>query len=104
MPITEIAGHRIHVDDEGFLTDFDEWDDELAAALAAQIGIDLSDEHWKVLRFLREDFRNRGETATGRRVQTAAGVPVKRQFELFPRKPGKKMAYVAGLPKPRGCV
>ena len=104
MPTTEIAGHRIHVDDEGFLTEYDEWDDELAAALAAQIGIDLTDEHWKVLRFLREDFRDRGETATNRRVQTVAGVPVKRQFELFPRKPGKKMAYVAGLPKPRGCV
>jgi tRNA 2-thiouridine synthesizing protein E len=37
-------------------------------------------------------------------VQTAGGIPVKEQFVLFPNKPGKKMAYVAGLPKPHGCV
>ena len=44
------------------------------------------------------------ETATTRRVQTAGGVPTKKQFELFPKKPAKKMAYIAGLPKPHGCV
>jgi tRNA 2-thiouridine synthesizing protein E len=39
-----------------------------------------------------------------RRISTVAGVPTKRLFELFPKKPGKKMAYVAGLPKPQGCI
>ena len=57
-----------------------------------------------MIRFLREDFKERGETATTRRVQTVGGVPVKVQFALFPKKPGKKMAYIAGLPKPHGCV
>ena len=46
----------------------------------------------------------KGETATNRRVQVVGGVSVKDQFALFPKKPGKKMAYVAGLPKPHGCV
>lgn len=104
MPITELNGHQIHVDDEGFMTDYDEWDDELAKVLAAAIGIDLTDEHWRVIRFLREDFKSQGETPTTRRVQAVGGVPVKEQFALFPKKPGKKMAYVAGLPKPHGCV
>jgi tRNA 2-thiouridine synthesizing protein E len=104
MPVTELDGHRVHVDDEGFLTEYDEWDEDLAKVLAAQIGIDLTDAHWKVIRFLREDFLTQGETATARRVQTAGGVPVKEQFALFPKKPAKKMAYVAGLPKPHGCV
>jgi len=104
MPITQLDGHRIHVDDEGFLTEYAEWDEDLAEVLAAQIGIDLTDEHWKVIRFLREDFTEKGETATARRVQTVGGIPVKVQFALFPKKPGKKMAYVAGLPKPHGCV
>ena len=104
MPITELNGHQIHVDDEGFMTDYDEWDDELAKVLAAAIGIDLTDEHWRVIRFLREDFKSQGETPTTRRVQAVGGVPVKDQFALFPKKPGKKMAYVAGLPKPHGCV
>ena len=104
MPVTQIDDREVHVDDEGFLTDLDEWDEELAGHLANAIGIELTEEHWRVLKFLREDFREQGETATIRRVQTMTGVPVKELFVLFPKKPAKKMAYIAGLPKPRGCV
>jgi len=64
MPVTEINGHQVHVDDEGFLTEYDEWDTDLAKVLAAQIGIDLTGAHWKVIRFLREDYQAKGETPT----------------------------------------
>jgi tRNA 2-thiouridine synthesizing protein E len=104
MPVTELAGHAVHVDDEGFLTEYDEWSEDLAPILAAQIGIALTDAHWKAIRFLREDYKTQGDTATTRRVQSVGGIPVKEQFVLFPKKPAKKMAYIAGLPKPRGCV
>ena len=104
MPVTEINSHQIHVDDEGFLTEYDEWDENLAVVLASRIGIDLTDAHWKVIRFLRDDYKTQGDTATTRRVQAVGGVPVKEQFALFPKKPAKKMAYIAGLPKPHGCV
>jgi tRNA 2-thiouridine synthesizing protein E len=104
MPVTTISGHQVHVDEEGFLTTYDEWDEDLGQALATQIGLTLTDEHMQVLRFLRQDFQQQGETATLRRVSTVGGVPTKRLFELFPKKPAKKMAYVAGLPKPHGCV
>ena len=104
MPTTMIDGHEIHVDDEGFMAEYSEWSEPLGKALAAQIGIDMTDEHWKAIRFLRTDFADEGETATLRRVSASTGTPVKKLFELFPAKPAKKMAYVAGLPKPRGCV
>jgi tRNA 2-thiouridine synthesizing protein E len=104
MPVTSLDGHQIHVNDEGFLTDPSEWSEDLAATLAAQIGIQLTDAHWKVLRFLRQDYESQGETPTIRRVSTAGGLPVKDLFTLFPQKPAKKMAYIAGLPKPHGCV
>jgi TusE/DsrC/DsvC family sulfur relay protein len=104
MPVTTLDGHHIHVNDEGFLTDPDEWSEELAVTLAAQIGIQLTDAHWKALRFLRQDYATQGETPTIRRVSTAGGIPVKELFTLFPQKPAKKMAYIAGLPKPHGCV
>ena len=104
MPVTTMNGREVHVDAEGFLTEYDEWDEDLAKVLAQNIGIDLTDEHWKVIRFLRQDFDTQGETATTRRVQTVGGVPTKEQFVLFPKKPAKKMAYIAGLPKPQGCV
>lgn len=102
--LATLNGREVHVDEEGFLTAYDEWDEDLAKVLAANIGIDLTDEHMAVIRFLRDDYAEQGETATLRRVATVGGVPTKRLFQLFPKKPAKKMAYVAGLPKPVGCV
>jgi TusE/DsrC/DsvC family sulfur relay protein len=104
MPVTTMNGTDIHVDDEGFLTEYDEWNEELGAQLAANIGVELTDEHWAVIRFLRDDYKTEGETATLRRVSTVGGIPTKQLFVLFPKKPAKKMAYIAGLPKPVGCV
>jgi len=104
MPVTTISGHEIHVDDEGFLTEYDEWNEELALQLAAAIGVEMTDEHWTAIRFLRDDYKTQGQTATLRRVSTVGGIPTKQLFVLFPKKPAKKMAYIAGLPKPVGCV
>jgi TusE/DsrC/DsvC family sulfur relay protein len=104
MPVTTIDSRQVHVNEEGFLTDPTEWDEALGTALADQIGIALGDEHWKAIRFLRQDFDAQGETPTLRRVTVAGGIPTKALFQLFPQKPAKKMAYIAGLPKPHGCV
>lgn len=104
MPVATIANHEVQVDAEGFMTEYEEWDKEIGTALAAQIGIEMTDDHWTVINFLRDDFADQGETATIRRVATVGGVPTKQLFMLFPKKPAKKMAYVAGLPKPKGCV
>jgi tRNA 2-thiouridine synthesizing protein E len=104
MPTTTIAGRALDVNDEGFLTRPEQWSDDLGRELGRLIGIELTDEHWRLVHFLRDDFARQGETATLRRVSTQTGTPVKSLFSLFPGKPAKKMAYVAGLPKPKGCV
>lgn len=104
MATATIAGADVTVDEEGFMTEFDEWSEDIGSALAGQIGIDLSDSHWKVLNFVREDFKDQGETPTLRRVSKVGGVPTKELFQLFPKKPAKKMSYIAGVPKPHGCV
>ena len=104
MATTTIAGSDYDVNEEGLLTDPAVWNEDLGTELAKLIGIDMTDAHWKAIRFLREDFAAMGETPTLRRVSTQAGIPVKELFTLFPSKPAKKMAYVAGLPKPKGCV
>lgn len=104
MPTTTIGGQQVEVNDEGFLTDPSVWTEDLGVELAKLIGIEMSDAHWIPIRFLREDYGVMGETATLRRVSTQTGLPVKELFVLFPSKPAKKMAYVAGLPKPKGCV
>ena len=64
----------------------------------------MTDAHWRAIRFLRQDFAAQGETPTLRRVTVVGGVGTKELFDLFPKKPAKKMAYIAGLPKPHGCV
>jgi len=72
--------------------------------LAKLIGIEMTEAHWQAIHFLREDYAAMGETPTLRRVSPQTGIGVKELFTLFPGKPAKKMAYVAGLPKPKGCV
>jgi TusE/DsrC/DsvC family sulfur relay protein len=104
MTLATLDGREVHVDDEGFLTEYDEWDEALAKVLAGNISIELTDAHLRVIRFLRADYAEQGETPTLRRVTTVGGVPTKELFQLFPKKPAKKMAYIAGLPKPVGCV
>jgi TusE/DsrC/DsvC family sulfur relay protein len=104
MSLATIAGHDVHVDEEGFMTEYDEWSEDLGDQLAANIGIEMGDRHWEAIKFLRSDYQEQGETATLRRVTTQAGIPTKELFQLFPKKPAKKMAYIAGLPKPAGCV
>lgn len=105
MSTATIAGQSVSVNDEGFMTEYDEWNEDLGRELASMIGIDeLTDEHWKVIHFLRTDYGEHGETATLRRVTKVGGIPTKELFALFPKKPAKKMAYIAGLPKPKGCV
>lgn len=104
MTVATIADTPVDLDDEGFLTDHTQWNEQVAAQLAANIGIELTDEHWKVIRFVRSDYEAEGETPTLRRVTNVAGFPTKELFKLFPKKPAKKMSYVAGVPKPVGCV
>ncbi|HKJ57570.1 MAG TPA: TusE/DsrC/DsvC family sulfur relay protein [Nitriliruptoraceae bacterium] len=102
--IAQIDGRDVHVDEEGFLTEYDDWDEALAATLAGNIGLALTDRHMEVVSFLRRDYVDQGETPTLRRVTATGGFPTRELFKLFPGKPAKKMSYVAGLPKPVGCV
>jgi TusE/DsrC/DsvC family sulfur relay protein len=104
MPVATMQGREIHLDDEGFLTEPSEWDVELAAELAANIGVGLTDRHFEVIDFARADAAAQGETPTIRRLQSVGGFPTKELFQLFPKKPAKKLSYIAGLQKPVGCV
>jgi tRNA 2-thiouridine synthesizing protein E len=104
MTTTTMTGREVHLDAEGFLTDPNEWDESLAAQLAANIDLELNEGHWRAIRFARADYFATGETPTLRRMALTGGVATKEMFDLFPKKPAKKLAYVAGLPKPVGCV
>lgn len=105
MPTNTIEGFTFAVNDEGFLLNRDEWSEQLAQVLANLVGIgELTQSHWAALRFMRDDQAKTGVTPTLRRMQTQGKFDVKELFTLFPGKPAKLMAYLAGLPKPVGCV
>jgi dissimilatory sulfite reductase related protein len=105
MATRVISGVTVHVNDEGFMTDPGEWNRDIAAVLAAEEGIaELTPAHWKVIDFCRMDAGATGKAPTIRRITTQAGVSTKDMFTLFPKGPAKKVARIAGLGKPEGCV
>lgn len=105
MTVRELAGTEIIFDEEGFMADPNQWNEEIAEQLAAEIGISpLTAEHWRVIEFCRADFQEMGEPPTLRRITTKGGVPTKTLYQLFPKGPAKKVAYVSGLQKPTGCI
>jgi len=105
MSTREIAGKEIEFDAEGFLADPNDWNQDIAEALAEEIGIaPLTTDHWKVIEFSREDFASTGEAPTLRRITKEAGVSTKDLYKLFPKGPAKKVALVSGLGKPTGCI
>ena len=105
MPTRVIHDKTIAVNDEGFLTDPSDWDKAIAAELAKEEGIqELTAAHWKVIEFCRQDAAATGKSPTLRRISTVGGVPTKELFAIFPKGPAKKVAKIAGLGKPEGCV
>jgi len=90
---------------EGYLTDPNQWTRELAVELAKQEGIEeLTPEHWKIIDYCRETGLESGKSPTLRQITTGTGVSTNDLFTLFPKGPAKKVAKIAGLGKPEGCV
>lgn len=105
MSTREIAGKTIEFDEEGFMVDPNDWNKQIAQVLAQEDGIDqLNDHHWQVIEFCRSDFEVQGEPPTLRRITKAGGVSTKEIYNLFPKGPAKKVARIAGLSKPTGCI
>jgi TusE/DsrC/DsvC family sulfur relay protein len=105
MTTKVIAGIPVSVNEEGYMTDPSEWCKGIAVEIAKEEGIDeLSPEHWKVIDFCRESAKTSGKAPTLRTITNGSGVSTKELFALFPKGPAKKVAKIAGLGKPEGCV
>lgn len=105
MSVRELSELTVAFDEEGFLADPNDWTRELAEVLAREEGItQLTDKHWQVIEFCRNDFKATGEPPTLRRITKVGGVPTKDLYQLFPKGPAKKVARIAGLGKPTGCI
>jgi tRNA 2-thiouridine synthesizing protein E len=95
----------LDVDEDGFIQEPALWNEAVAGALARTEGVDvLSDDHWSVVRFLREYFVQNNMAPPIRRLIRATGFDLQKIYQLFPTGPAKGACKVAGLPKPVGCV
>jgi dissimilatory sulfite reductase related protein len=100
-----VAGKEVEVNDEGFMINPAEWNKDIAVELAKEEGIaELTPSHWTVIDFCRQSASTSGATPTLRTITTGSGVSTKDLFALFPKGPAKKVAKIAGLGKPEGCV
>ena len=105
MTMTLIADAPVNVDAEGFMTDPEQWNEQIARAIARENGVpELTDRHWLVVRFMRDRYLATGTAPSIRSLGKESGVPVKELYQLFPKGPAKLAAKIAGIPKPRGCI
>ena len=103
MATKTYAGQTVEVNDEGYMADASEWNREIAAEMAKEEGIELTEKHYEVLEFLR-NANEKGETLTIRRVGKSGITDIKGLYQLFPGGPLKFSSKFAGIPKPASCV
>ena len=105
MPDFPVGDRTLEIDEDGFIQQPDLWDRDVAAALGKTEGVDdLTDDHWKVVDYLREYYLEYGVAPMIRRLCKSTGFKLKEIYEMFPSGPAKGACKVAGLPKPTGCV
>lgn len=103
MATKTIAGVTVDVTDEGYLTDPTQWTKEIAIEIAKEINIELTDKHFEVLEYLREQVQ-KGVGLTIRSVGKSGIVDIKGLYQLFPGGPLKFSSKIAGIAKPVSCI
>jgi TusE/DsrC/DsvC family sulfur relay protein len=105
MPAITQGNVTVEVDEDGFMQEPDQWNEDVAKALASTEGVnDLTDDHWKIVHYLRNYYLQFGVAPMIRKVCKETGYDLKKIYELFPSGPAKGACKVAGLAKPTGCV
>ena len=87
----EVNGQEIATTDTGFLTNIEDWTEDVAAVIAQQEGIELSQKHWDVINYLRDEFINNKENQPNTRNMIkdmgklwGEKIDSKALFDLFP--------------------
>ena len=111
MASIEVNGKQLEVDEEGYLQNLEDWNMDVANFLAKGEGIDMTDNHWEVVNFLRDYYEEYKIAPMIRILTKAIGKKLgpekgntKYLYELYPGGPAKQACKIAGLPKPTGCV
>jgi TusE/DsrC/DsvC family sulfur relay protein len=98
-----IAGKPIAVNEEGYLTNFSQWDTQVGEELAKEAHITLTPRHWEVIKYLQQEQQNQVALSI-RRIGKSGLVDIKEFYQLFPTAPLKTATKIAGIPKPASCI
>jgi len=98
-----IAGAPVNVNEEGFMTDFRQWNQTIGTELAREADLTLSPRHWQVIEYLQTEYRNEVPLSI-RKIGKSGVVDIKEFYQLFPNAPLKTAAKIAGIPKPASCI
>ena len=105
MPQVELNGNVYEVDEDGFLQVPEIWNRDVALDLATTEGLkDLTEEHWRVIQYLRDYWLEYDIAPMVRKLCKETGFTLKEIYMMFPSGPAKGACKLAGLPKPTGCV
>lgn len=98
-----LANTPIQVNEEGYLTNFAEWNQEIGTALAQEAGITMTPRHWEVIAYLQREYKNEVPLSI-RKIGNSGVVDIKEFYQLFPQGPLKTASKIAGIPKPASCL
>jgi TusE/DsrC/DsvC family sulfur relay protein len=105
VPAIVLNGRTYDVDEDGFLENPEIWNREVAIDFASTEGVtELTDDHWKVIDYLRNYYLQFGIAPMIRKLCKETGFKLNEIYNLFPSGPAKGACKLAGLPKPTGCV
>ncbi|HPF10523.1 MAG TPA: TusE/DsrC/DsvC family sulfur relay protein [Flavobacteriaceae bacterium] len=94
---------EVNVNEEGYLTDFNEWNKNVAENLAEEHDIKLTERHWEVIAYLQGQHQKE-EPLSIRGIKKSGVIDIKEFYALFPGGPLKMSTLIAGIPKPKSCI
>jgi tRNA 2-thiouridine synthesizing protein E len=98
-----IAGIRVDVTEDGYLTDVSQWTKEIGLEIAENEGIEMTDRHWEVISWIQEQVKN-DVALSVRGIKKSGVLDIKEFYALFPKGPLKVSTKIAGVPKPKSCI
>ncbi|MFZ4799476.1 MAG: TusE/DsrC/DsvC family sulfur relay protein [Bacteroidia bacterium] len=98
-----IAGQAIQVNEEGYLSDFKQWNKEVGAEMASEANIQMEPRHWEVIDYIQNEYKNESPLSI-RKIGKSNVVDIKEFYALFPQGPLKTASKIAGIPKPSSCL
>ena len=106
MPVIDVNGKTYETDAEGYLINFDDWDMDVAKHIAQAEELEMTDNHWEIIKFLRAYYKYHQTSPNIRELTQAASDDVGEEkgkspylYDLFPEGPAQQGCKIAGLPQ-----